>query len=121
MSRPQQRSLRAWALGISLVVAVGSIGVLAYQAVGLDRSHRAVAEGVLRDYSTCHGPEQDDPRASRVRRVAASQARRGRRSYRRSASGMLVRQLHSGRRILRSGSFNRPPRVHDRERRRQHS
>jgi signal transduction histidine kinase len=51
MSRPQQRSLLAWALGISLVVAVGSIGVLAYQAVGLDRSHRAVAEGVLRDYS----------------------------------------------------------------------
>ena len=51
MSRPQQRSLRAWALGFSLVVAVGSIGVLVYQAVGLDRSHRAVAEGVLRDYS----------------------------------------------------------------------
>ena len=51
MSRPQQRSLRAWALGFSLIVAVGSIGVLAYQAVGLDRSHRAVAEGVLRDYS----------------------------------------------------------------------
>jgi signal transduction histidine kinase len=51
MPRPQERSLRAWALGLSLVVAVGSIGVLAYQAVGLDRSHRAVAEAVLRDYS----------------------------------------------------------------------
>jgi signal transduction histidine kinase len=51
MSRPQQGSLRAWALGVSVIVALGSIGVLTYEAVGLDRSHRAVAEGVLRDYS----------------------------------------------------------------------
>jgi two-component system phosphate regulon sensor histidine kinase PhoR len=34
-----------------VLVAVVAIGVLAYEAVGLDRSHRAVAENVLRDYS----------------------------------------------------------------------
>jgi signal transduction histidine kinase len=44
-------SLRAWALGLTLLVAAGSMGVLAYQAVRLDRSHQAVASGVLRDYS----------------------------------------------------------------------
>jgi signal transduction histidine kinase len=51
MSRPQQGSLRAWALGVSVFVALGCIGALTYEAVGLDRSHRAVADGVLRDYS----------------------------------------------------------------------
>lgn len=50
MSR-QLGSLRAWALGLTLLVALGSIAVLAYHAVRLDRSHQAVAAGVLRDYS----------------------------------------------------------------------
>lgn len=53
MSRPAhtEGGLRIWALGLSLLVLFASIGGLAHQAVGLDRSHRAAAEGVLRDYS----------------------------------------------------------------------
>jgi signal transduction histidine kinase len=70
MPRPQERSLRAWALGLSLVVAVGSIGVLAYQAVGLDRSHRAVAESVLRDYSAFAADQFSRLAAERVTALA---------------------------------------------------
>ena len=44
-------SLRAWVLGLSLTLALGLISVLAYQAVQLDRSHRTVADGVIRDYA----------------------------------------------------------------------
>jgi signal transduction histidine kinase len=51
MSRPRG-SLRAWALGFTVFVALGSIAVLTYEAVGLDQAHRAVAQGVLRDYSS---------------------------------------------------------------------
>lgn len=53
MWRPRQGigTLRVWLLGLSLAVALALTSVLAYQAVLLDRSHRAVAEAVLRDYS----------------------------------------------------------------------
>jgi signal transduction histidine kinase len=67
MSRIHQRSLRASALGLSLSVVVASIGVLAYQAVGLDRSHRAVAEGVLRDYSAFAADQFSRLAAERVK------------------------------------------------------
>jgi signal transduction histidine kinase len=70
MSRPRERSLRAWALAVSLVFAVGSIGVLAYQAVGLDRSHRAVAESVLRDYSAFAADQFSRLAAERVTALA---------------------------------------------------
>ena len=51
MSRPLSGRLRAWALALSLFIPVVATGVLAYEAIGLDRSHRAIADGVLRDYS----------------------------------------------------------------------
>ena len=52
MPRPREGRLRMWALGLCLSVALGSVGVLVFQAVGLERSQRAVAERVLQDYST---------------------------------------------------------------------
>jgi signal transduction histidine kinase len=51
MTHSRYGGLPTWALGLSLTVALAAVGILAYEAIGLDRSHRAAAEGVLRDYS----------------------------------------------------------------------
>ena len=132
MSRPQQRSLRAWALGFSLVVAVGSIGVLAYQAVGLDRSHRAVAEGVLRDYSAFAADQFSRLAAERITALsktilapvacgASPQVRRAAAVDRTAAAISIVRQPHCRRRVLRGRRCDRPHRVRNGRGRAQHS
>jgi signal transduction histidine kinase len=66
----QNGRLRVWAIGASLLVVAGSVTALAYEAAGLDRSHRAAAAGVLRDYSAFAADQFARLAAARVAAVA---------------------------------------------------
>lgn len=66
MTHSRSVSLRAWALGLSLMVALIAVSVLALQAVGLDRSNRAVANAVLRDYAAFAADQFSTVAAERI-------------------------------------------------------
>jgi signal transduction histidine kinase len=68
----REGSFRVWALGVALCIALGSIGVLVYEAVGLERSHRAVAERVLQDYSVFAADQFSRLASERLRAVTRS-------------------------------------------------